>query len=90
MDEFKHRTFEDLIKEDKELQKLDKEWQEFNKKSKKDPNEKIDLLLRTRELIVTSIQAGNYYDYDDAHNVAEHYGVAQCDWSQYGCSKYDF
>ena len=90
MDELKHRTFEDLLKDDKELQEFDKKWQEFNKKSEKDPNEEIGLLLDLRQLIVCSIQAGNYYDYDDAHNVAEHYGLAQCDWSEYGCSKYDF
>lgn len=95
-----HRKFEDLLKINPYLVELVEEKKKVidkldcNKKTCKkwidNINIRADFILRVRMEIVTGIENGNFYDFEDAVNIANYFGVVQCDWSQYGCPATDW
>lgn len=83
-----HRTFDDLLKISPNLVEFVEEKKKIDKE--KDINVKTDFKLRVRQEIVNGIENGNFYDFDDAVNIANYFEITQCDWSHYGCSATDW
>lgn len=83
-----HRTIQQLRKEVPEIRKYMDQYKKLKKEGDKN---KIWFFQQDviRQEILSGIMAGNFYDFDEACNIANYFDLIPEDWSVFGCPAFD-